>query len=490
MTQPAPERKPRLHGFPGGLPLPGHKGLSLTRPIARLSPSAQHILPLHQHIGEGARPCVAPGDRVRRGQKIADPGGYISAALHAPTSGNVIAIEDRPVPHPSGLAAPCIVIESDGTDEPAPPLPALSDYTRLPPMTIRTRIREAGIVGLGGACFPTSVKLTPGPDRRIETLVLNGAECEPYIACDEALLRERPDEILEGACIMMHVARTAQCVVALEDRQVEAIEAVRHALRERNDPRLSLTVLPSRYPTGSENQLLYALTGKEVPSDGLPADIGLLCQNVATAASVKRAILDGEPLISRIVTVTGGAIAHPANVEARLGTPFADLVAACGGFGDHPERLLMGGPMMGFECRDTRLPVIKGTNCLLAPLPGELPAQGHETACIRCGECARVCPARLLPQQLWWYAQAGNWEATQRYRLFDCIECGLCAHVCPSSIPLVQSYRHAKGEIRAAELARDRADHARTRHDAHLERIAREKAEREARLRERQTTPA
>lgn len=473
-----------LHEFPGGLLLESHKHRSTTRPVARAPIPARLTLPLHQHIGAAAEACVEPGEHVLKGQVLAFADGYVSAPVHAPTSGTIVEIADHPVPHPSGLAAPCIVLESDGEDRwlerPAPE----SDYTNLNPSALRNRIREAGIVGLGGAGFPSFIKLNPGTRHSVELLVLNGAECEPYITCDDMLMRERAEEILQGAQIMRHALQAAQCVIGVEDNKPEAIAALREAARS-IDPDIQVVAVTSRYPAGGEKQLIQVLTGREVPSQGLPLDVGIVCHNVGTAAAVYRALMRAEPLISRIVTVTGDGVREPRNLEVLIGTPFREVIEHCGGYSDDRQRLIMGGPMMGFTVDNDLVPVTKTTNCILVAGQRETPQPQTPLPCIRCSACAEVCPAKLLPQQLYWYSRARDFDKVQDYNLFDCIECGCCAYVCPSHIPLVQYFRFAKTEIWAQEREKRKADLARIRHEQHQERLEREKREKEARMRKK-----
>ncbi len=471
-----PTRK--LWRFPGGIHLDGHKGLATARPISSAAIPAQLVIPLQQHIGAPAKPLVSVGDKVLKGQMLAQPDGYVSAPVHASSSGTVIAIEEREVPHPSGLAAPCIIIETDGADTwyELTPRP---EYKQLEPSELRNIIRDAGIVGLGGAGFPSFIKLNPGGHTAVDTLLLNGAECEPYISCDDMLMRERPAEIIRGARIMRHALQARNCLIGIEDNKPEAIQAMSQALTDLGEKEIKLVVVPTRYPTGGEKQLIKVVTGKEVPSQGLPLDVGVVCHNVATAASTYRAVEKGEPLISRVVTITGHGATSPKNMEVRIGTPINQLLEQAGGTSGNYQ-LLMGGPMMGFALKADQLPTIKTTNCLLLATEADLPRHGASMPCIRCGECARVCPAQLLPQQLYWHSRAKEFDKVQDYHLFDCIECGCCAYVCPSSLPLVQFYRYAKTEIWAQERDKQAADLARKRHEFRGFRKEREKEEKAA----------
>jgi electron transport complex protein RnfC len=473
----------KLWHFYGGLHLEPHKAPS-TRTSLRAPPLAQQlVVPVHQHVGEPAEALVRPGEYVHKAQRIARANSYLSAPIHAPSSGTVVEVGERPIPHPSGLQSLCIIIETDGRNAwGGRRLAPIADYRSLDQAELRMRVRECGVVGLGGAAFPTSVKLNIRSRQRINTLVINGAECEPYISCDDMLMRERAGAILQGARIMQHTLRGPECVVVIEDDMPHALEAMREALGGEQAGGLRIVPVPAIYPTGGERQLIKVLTGKEVPADGLPADIGVLCHNVGTAYAVQRAVVHGEPLLSRIVTVTGQGVREPCNLEVPLGTPVSEVIAACGGYTDRVRHLIMGGPMMGVAMDSDEVPVIKATNCLLVAGPDEVAEPHLAMPCIRCGECVRVCPAQLLPQELYWQARAKDLDKVQDYHLFDCIECGCCAYACPSHIPLVHYYRYAKTEIWARERERQTADVARARHAFHLERLEREKRERAERL--------
>lgn len=467
----------RLWSFPGGLALPDHKSKSTQTPIAPVALPKYLLLPLQQHRGEVAESVVKAGDPVLKGQVIAKAQGYLSVPIHASSSGQVAAIKNLPIPHPSGLNASCIIIETDGEETWIARQPT-GDSSKMTPSHLRYLIQQAGIVGLGGAGFPTFIKLNPGTEARVETLVLNGAECEPYITCDDRLMRERAEEIIQGAIIMRHALQARHCLIGIEDNKSAAHAALTTAAARVEG--VEVVQVPTRYPSGGEKQLILTLTGKEVPSNGLPIDVGIVCHNVGTAAAVHRAINLGAPLISRIVTVTGSAVAKPCNLEVLLGTPIRHVLAQCDTAIQRMNRLIIGGPMMGFTLNDDSVPVIKTTHCLLADLH-----EGTESPpampCIRCGACAEVCPAQLLPQQLYWYAKAKDFDKAQEYHLFDCIECGCCDYVCPSHIPLVHYYRYAKTEIGVQGQERKKANLARQRYESRQQRLAQVQQERTAR---------
>ena len=471
----------RLHTFHGGLRLPGHREITANRPIGKVDIPPLLTIPLQQHIGNPGKCLVKPGDTVYKGQVLAEAPGRFSVPAHASSSGTVIAVEERLIPHPSGIKENCVVIETDGRDRGADQQQDAIDYLQIEPARLCELIQQAGIVGMGGAGFPTQIKLC-NPKQHIELLLINAAECEPYISCDNRLLQERATEVVEGIRIMRHGVQPDACIIAIEDNMQAAEEALRAALDAVNETGITITRVPEIYPSGGERQLIRILTGREVPGQGYPADIGIVCQNVGTAAAVYHAVSKRQPLISRIVTVTGEGIAQPQNFECLLGTPVSQLVSAAGGYTKDVERLLIGGPMMGYAVQSDNIPVIKTTNCILAVSREEMPAPPPAQPCIRCGKCTDVCPADLLPQQLYWYASSNNYDAAQDYNLFDCIECGCCAYVCPSHIPLVQYYRHAKTEIWTQEAQKQAADIARRRHESRLSRLQRIKQQRADRM--------
>ena len=473
----------RLHRFHGGLRLDGHKTESLLRGLQQASLPPRLYLPLKQHIGEHNKPLVRVGETVSKGQMIAAGSSPICASLHAPTSGRIAAIEAYPVAHPSGQADTCIVIDADGEDaagEAAAPEPRNLDAAQM-----IEQICRAGIVGLGGAAFPTSPKLSRGRNHGIETLIINGVECEPYITCDDMLMRHYAAEVIRGIGYLQRMLEPRVTLIGIEDNKPEATAALRAALAQADGIDAEIVSIPTVYPSGGEKQLIQVLTGREVPHGQLAFDIGLFCQNVGTCVAITRALERGEPLISRIVTLSGDNIREPGNWEARLGTPISHLVELAGGYRDSDRAwLVMGGPMMGFALSGDRVPVVKATNCILAMREETVPrAPGNHDECIRCGKCTEVCPARLLPQQLYWHARARNYERTREFHLFDCIECGCCSAVCPSQIPLVQYYRAAKSEIRAAQKAQFKSDRARARFEFREKRLLLKKQQDEERKR-------
>lgn len=466
----------------GGLHLEEHKEESSTQAVAHIPLADELIIPLQQHAGYKPTLTVKVGDYVYKGQEIASHTGFMKVPVHASTSGTITAIEDRPIAHPSGLNDLCVVLKPDGKDDwgnaRMQPYP---DHSKIDGETLRKRICAAGIVGMGGAVFPSAIKLNVHDNIPIETLVINGAECEPYITCDDMLMREKPEEILRGIQIMMYIVNTQQCLVGIEDNKPQAIAAMQAAAATLGDQRIEIVPIPTLYPSGSEKQLIKILTGKEVPSGGRPASIGIVCHNPATARAIYRAVALGEPLIDRYLTVTGNGIAKPRNLEVPLGTPIHHLIQQAGGYTHAARRLLMGGPMMGIALQSDRIPVVKASNCILVSDIAETEPQ-PAMPCIRCGRCAESCPANLLPQQLYWYARSRDFDKAEQYHLFDCIECGCCAYVCPSHIRLVDYYRFAKSEIRSQREAKTKANIARERHEFHQERLERAKREKAEKL--------
>ncbi|WP_314910369.1 electron transport complex subunit RsxC [Cardiobacterium hominis] len=465
---------PKNH-FHGGLHItpPRHKNMSTGTPSREAALSAEYAISLRQRDGSAYLAKVAPGARVLRGQLLAEPVNSQDAPVHAPTSGTIRAIEPRPEMHPANLPVPHLILDSDGKDEAVPPLPAL-DIETASADELRERIAACGIVGLGGAGFPTARKL----GHPANTLVINAAECEPYITCDDLQIRENAADIIRGAQIAAKILGAAHIYFGIEDDKPQAIAALERAAADIADPRLKISSVPTRYPSGNARQLFELLLGVRVPADQHASDYGLICHNSGTLKAVYDAVIRGEPLTERYTTISGEGVNQPQVLRIRTGAPAHDLIAQAGGEkGDN--RYIIGGPMMGYEIASADTPLQKTGNSLLL-LPAIEPAE--ESPCIRCSRCADACPMELLPQQLLWYSQSDEHKRLKQYRLFDCIECGICAAVCPSAIPLVQYYRHSKGAIRAADEKARAAEHARTRHEARTARLEREAAERQAQM--------
>lgn len=462
----------------GGVHPPEHKHESTTKPIAQLALPKQLVLPLRQHVGNLPKVLVSVGERVLKGQLLAEAEGNISAAVHAPTSGVIAAIEDSLIPHPSGLPDLSIRIDVDGKDEWI--AHAGIDWRAQDQTKLLESLRNSGIVGLGGAAFPTQVKLRTSARSHVKTLVINAAECEPYITCDDMLMRERAAEILKGVEIAQYLLGSEECLIGVEDNKPEATEAMRVACANSSLAKkvtLKVVVVPTQYPSGDARQLIRLLTGIEVPSDKRSTDVGLQCFNVATVLALHRYFDFGEPALSRIVTITGN-VAQPANYEVLFGTPVTDLVNAAGGALANTDDYIMGGPMMGFSLPSVNVPITKASNCIIASAPDLFAPAPPAMPCIRCARCADVCPVSLQPQELYWFSKSSNLEKARDYNLFDCIECGCCTYACPSNIPLVQYYRFAKSEIIAQDRAQEAANLARERNEFRLMRIDREKTER------------
>ena len=465
-----------LYKFPGGIHPPTNKQQSTQKGIAQATIPSRLIIPFQQHAGTAAKPVVKVGDRVLKGQLIGIPEGFISGAIHASTSGTITAIEAQQIAHPSGLADLCATLVPDGKDEWIP-LEA-TDYLSSTPEKLREKLRMAGMVGLGGAVFPSDVKLRLG-SYKVKTLVLNGAECEPYITCDDMLMRERADEIIKGASLLRYILNAEEVVIGIEDNKPEAIASMRQAVLD-NEKGYEVVAIPTVYPGGGVKQLIQVLTGLEVPSGKLPSEIGVQCFNIATAYSAWRAIARGEPLISRVITVTGN-VRQPQNFEVLIGTPVKELVEKAGAMAD-TNGYIMGGPMMGLRLPSESAPIVKASNCIIASSDKLFPPALPPLPCIRCTRCVEVCPVELQPQDLYWFAKAKEFGKAQTFSLFDCIECGACSYVCPSHIPLVQYFRFAKSEIRVRTQEKQSADRARERHEFREYRLEREKQEKAEKL--------
>ncbi len=471
----------RFWRFHGGIHVRHWKRMSIRDGIPFAGIPDELVIPLRQQLCDTPELNVRVGDRVLRGTPLTRLGGDTQTHLHATSSGIITAIEPRPVIHASGLDETCVVIRTDGKDE-SEHLPLWDHWQEHSADELRQRMADAGVVGLGGALFPTHVK---GEARLAEPpslLIINGAECEPYIASDESLMRWRPEQVLLGAQMLSSMMGAEQCVIAIEDQMGEVEHNFMSVLKALQIANLKIIRVPTIYPEGGERQLIQVLTSKEVPADGLPQDLGIVVQNVGTAAAAYQAIADGQPVVSRIVTVTGRGVQHPLNVEARIGTPVEYLTELAGGYTEDARRLIMGGPLMGVALPDDARPITKACNCILVLTEADVKPMAPEMPCIRCGKCADVCPAQLLPQQLLWHIRAGEYDDVASLDLESCIECGCCAYVCPSQIPLVQYYRHGKTELVIRREEREASEKSRQRYEHREQRLQLQKQERRERL--------
>jgi len=463
----------KLFGHPRwGVHPDDHKRPAADADLRKLPLPARLYVPLQQHVGAPARPIVLVGDKVLKGQMIAEPGGNISAPVHAPTSGKVVAIGEITAPHPSGLSQVAITIAADGEDRWCELFPVADPFLLSPEETAH-KVAAAGVVGLGGATFPSAVKFNLGKRLAVETLIVNGGECEPYLSSDDRVMRDRAEEVIDGVRIVMHAIGAKEALVGIEDNKPEAIAAMTRAAA--SFASVHIRPVPARYPMGSDKQLIQTLTGKEVPANARAAEVGVLVHNVSTCAAVHRALRLGQPLVERIVTVNGGSVADPGNLLVPVGALVEDLLAFCG-VNSAPGRLILGGPMMGTVLPHDKVPVIKGASGILAldVIEALVPEEG---ACIRCGSCTKACPMGLLPLEMAAHIRADDLTGAEAYGLADCISCGCCAYICPSHIPLVQYFNHASGEIMAQERAKLRTEATKKLTQARAERLEREAKE-------------
>ncbi len=459
--------KPRIRG---GVHAEEHKAITATQSIITTFPlPARLYIPLQQHVGKPAEPLIRVGEQVLKGQLLAYSQGLISAPVHAPSSGVILDVNDYPAPHPSALPIRMIVLETDGKEEWLATVP-VSDPFQLDPEAISLRVGAAGIVGLGGATFPTAVKLNMGRENRIDTLIINGAECEPYLSCDDRQMQERSDQIIDGVRLMLHGMATGHAVVAIEDNKPQAFFAMQAAARPY--PSINVIQIPTRYPMGWDRQLIRYVTGREVPVGCRSSEIGVTIHNVGTAYATHKAIRYGQPLVSRVITVSGGAVGRPMNVEVPLGTLIAELFAFCEVNAAQTARIVMGGPMMGDSLPHTGLPTVKATSGILALTQSEL-KNTDEQPCIRCASCVSVCPAGLRPLDMANNIRVNQLDAAVDIGLKDCISCGCCSYICPSNIPLVQYFKYATGEVAARQQAQHKSEQTKRLIDTRNARLAR-----------------
>ena len=472
--KPVPTPLSHLFKFKGGIHPPQHKAESTLKPIGKLQLPEKLTLPLRHHIGNFPNIKVQVGDYVLKGQMLVEAEDMISPAIHAPTSGIISAIDEQLIPHPSGLPELCITLTPDGK-ETWIKLQS-TDWRNADKNQLLSNLRNSGIVDLGGATFPTHIKVPTNGSANVHTLIINAAESEPYITCDDMLMRERADEIIQGIYIMEYILGAKKSIIGIEDNKAEAIKAITNACSAADQSKIEVKVLPTLYPSGDARRLIYLLLGKEIPHDKRSTDEGIQVFNVATALATYRFFAFGEPSICRIVTMTGN-VESPQNFEVLFGTPLESLVQAAGGAKLSTQHFIMGGSMMGFNIPNTQVPITKATQCIIASSPDLFAEPPAAMPCIRCARCADVCPVNLQPQELYWFAKSNNFENVRKYHLFDCIECGCCTYVCPSNIPLVQYYRYAKSEIIAKDQSANAANLARERNDFRLARIERDKIE-------------
>ncbi len=462
--------------FHGGIFPPEMKIRSYKFPLRSPPLPTNFIVPLKQHLGPEGELRITPGDRVLKGQPLTFGQGRV-VPIHAPTSGRVHAIKPHIIAHPSGLEELCVFIESDGEDQWCQREP-VKNYDKLSAQELIHLIHQAGIAGLGGAGFPTASKLLSGISG-IDTLILNAVECEPYITADDRLIQEHAEQIIEGINILRYLLRPKVTYIGIEDNKIEAIAALKQVLHSQSG--IILQVIPTKYPSGAAKQLIKILTGEEVPHGKHSTSIGILIQNIGTAFAIKRAIVNGEPLIERVVTLTGNDISKPGNLLARIGTPVNHLLTFAGFEPKTQPMVVMGGPLMGFTLPNLNVPIVKISNCILAASLSEMSLDRTEDPCIRCGLCVDVCPVGLLPQQLYWFSRGKEHDKAKKYHLSDCIECGACAFVCPSNIPLVQYYRQEKAEIKAIDQETIRTTAAKANYNRKIARLENEKRLREQR---------
>lgn len=477
-----------LYSFKGGLQLKHHKAYTLDNPLAVSSIPDKLYMSLRINRGNICRPIIAIGDKVLKGQIIANPDTNNGCFIHASTSGTITEISEKPTASPDADIATVIEITTDKKDQWCK-LPQFNDIESMTANDIIDAVKKAGLTGMGGAGFPTHLKYS---GQKISTLVVNGAECEPYISCDQQLMMDSPQALIDGIELMLKASGAKQAIFALEDQVGGIKSTIEKLIKYNNIENITVIKVPTIYPAGGEKQLIKVLTGLEVPSGGLPLNLGIIVQNVGTIKALYDFIMHGKPLIERIITVAGDGIKQPQNFKTLIGTPINHLLQLADFDKENTHRLIIGGPMMGYAMPTSNIGIDKTSNCILALSEENTKHHGDTLPCIRCGECVNVCPANLLPQQLHWYIKGGNLEKAREHHVFDCIDCGACAWVCPSQIKLVDYYRYAKSELKYLDFKRKKADESQLRHEQRENRLQSLKDERIAkrkRTRRRTTNP-
>lgn len=428
--------------FRGGVHVPENKELTENKPIEVAKEPSTVYIPLQQHIGAPCEAIVSVGDRVKVGQRIGESGAFVSAPIHSSVAGLVKSIIEMDTP--TGIKSKTLVIESDGTGELDENIKSRGTVDKLTGKEILQIIKEAGLTGMGGAAFPTHVKLSPPSDKKIDTVIINGAECEPFLTSDHRVMLESPEKVIVGLKAMMKVLGVEQGYIGVENNKMDAVKSLKDALGV--DDKIKIVAVKTKYPQGDEKRLIDAITGRKVPSGGLPMDVGCVVNNAGTAKAIAEAILEGKPLYERVVTVTGNGVVEPKNLLVKIGTPFKEIIEQCGGFNGRPGKILMGGPMMGLSQYSIDVPVIKGSSGVLV-LTEEEAIPRKISSCIRCGRCLEACPVYLQPLYISAHALRDNFESAEKYGALDCVECGACSYICPSNRPLAESIRFAKREI-------------------------------------------
>jgi Na+-translocating ferredoxin:NAD+ oxidoreductase subunit C len=466
----------KLYKFHGGIHPATHKRLSNTNPIGDFPLSDKYIISMLQHRGSVATPIVKIGDKVLKHQILASTNKNLGCCIHSPTSGVIIDYKKHKIAHPGNIEERCLILKPDGKDEIYQKIPKIKP-TESDPSKVVDYLQQMGIVGLGGAAFPTYMKISKAIENKINTLIINAAECEPYITADDILIREEAQKIIKGVVFLQRVLNAKSCIIAIEDNKPEALAKLQKALTESSYNNIQITVIPTVYPSGGEKQLIKILSNIEIPAGKIPSDIGFACQNISTVYAVYQAVYNGIPLVERVVTLSGDKLKKPQNLKVKIGTPIKELIKYTGGL--LKNKTIMGGPMMGFEVLDTQAPTTKATNCILSQ---EKTKPKQVISCIRCARCQDVCPMELIPQQLYWASRDKSLKLLEKYNLLSCIECACCDYVCPSNIPLVSYFKFGKGIWQENIISTQKSTLAKRRNEARTARLEAAKQKRAAML--------